>query len=74
MWHHIEVGEYAKILLQSLTDSYDQLIINLTNRLESLVFNDVAIVILEGKIRHKNKKDRLTSSHQVEALTIKYGC
>ena len=29
--HNIEENEHAKLLLQSLPDSYDQLIINLTN-------------------------------------------
>lgn len=31
MGHNVETGERAEILLQSLTDSYDQIIINLTN-------------------------------------------
>ncbi|KAM7462573.1 hypothetical protein LguiA_030694 [Lonicera macranthoides] len=33
MGHNIEMGERAGILLQSLHDSYDQLIINITNSL-----------------------------------------
>uniref|UniRef100_A0A2N9IBB7 Integrase catalytic domain-containing protein n=1 Tax=Fagus sylvatica TaxID=28930 RepID=A0A2N9IBB7_FAGSY len=42
MGHNIETGERAEILLQSLPDSYDQLIINLTNNIEVLVFDDIA--------------------------------
>jgi hypothetical protein len=67
----IEENERAELLLQSLSDSYDQLIINLINNILSdyLVFDDVAVAILEEKNRRKNKKDR-NSSNQVEALLM----
>ena len=58
MGHNIEMGECAEILLQSLPDSYDQLIINLTNNLEVLVFDDIAVTVLEEESRCKSKKDR----------------
>ncbi|KAE8696959.1 hypothetical protein F3Y22_tig00110637pilonHSYRG00407 [Hibiscus syriacus] len=51
--------ERAELLLQSLPDSYDQLIINLTNsNFTSLVFDDVAAVVLQEENRRKNKEDR----------------
>ena len=58
--HKIEEIECAELLLQSLPNSYDQLIINLTNNMltEYLVFNNVAAFVLEEKSRRKNKKDR----------------
>jgi len=70
----IEENERAELLLQSLSDSYDQLIINLINNILSdyLVFDDVAVAILEEKNRRKNKKDR-NSSNQVEALLMSKG-
>ena len=51
--YKIELQERAELLLQSLPDSYDQLIINLTNNVhsDSLVFDDIAVVILEEKNR-----------------------
>ncbi|GJS29678.1 gag-pol polyprotein, partial [Tanacetum coccineum] len=60
----IEPQERAKILLQSLPDSYDQLIISLTSNVLSnyLVFDDVAAAILEEENRHNNREDRKTSS------------
>ena len=68
----IAESERAKLLLQSLPDSYDQLIIKLINRILSdfLVFEDVASAVLEEEDKWKNKEDRLASSQQVEALTI----
>ncbi|KAE8698977.1 Agamous-like MADS-box protein AGL9-like protein [Hibiscus syriacus] len=51
--------EHVELLLQSLPDSYDQLIINLTNNnVTSLVFNGVAAVVLQEENRRKNKEDR----------------
>jgi hypothetical protein len=49
----IEENKCAKLLLQSLANSYDQLIINLTNNILStyLVFHDVAATILEEENR-----------------------
>ncbi|KAH9689170.1 Integrase catalytic domain-containing protein [Citrus sinensis] len=46
--HNIDENERAELLLQSLPDSYDQLIINLTNNnpADSLVFDDVAASVL----------------------------
>ncbi|GJW69639.1 hypothetical protein Tco_0126556 [Tanacetum coccineum] len=62
--------ERAEILLQSLPDSYDQVIINLTSNvlLDYLVFDDVVAAILKEENRHNNREDRQTSSRQVEAL------
>lgn len=47
MEHNIETSEHVEILLQNLLDSYDQLIINITNNLKIIVFDDIAIAILE---------------------------
>ena len=49
----IEENGRAELLLQSLPNSYDQLIINLTNNILSnyLVFEDVAATILEEENR-----------------------
>ena len=71
----IAESERAELLLQSLPDSYDQLIINLTNGIlsDSLVFEDVASAVLEEEDRRKNKEDRLASSQQAEALTMTRG-
>jgi hypothetical protein len=70
----IEESERAELLLQSLPDSYDQLIINLTNNILTnyLVFDDVAAAILEEENRCKNKGDR-NSSNQAEALLVSRG-
>jgi hypothetical protein len=60
----IEENESAELLLQSLPDSYDQLIINLTNNilLDYSVFDDVAAAILEEENRCKNKGDKNSSN------------
>ncbi|PON55458.1 Zinc finger, CCHC-type, partial [Parasponia andersonii] len=71
MKHKIEDNERAEILLQSLPDSYDQLIINMTSNAITLVFNDLTAAVLEKENRLKNKEDRLASSQQVEALTMR---
>ncbi|TXG73741.1 hypothetical protein EZV62_002320 [Acer yangbiense] len=73
--HKIEENERAELLLQSLPDSYYQLIINLTNNIlvEYLVFDDVAAAVLEEKSKRKIKEDRSKSSQQAEALTITRG-
>ncbi|KAH9670456.1 hypothetical protein KPL70_016992 [Citrus sinensis] len=70
--HNIEENELAELLLQSLPDSYDQLIINLTNNnpVDSLVFDDVAASILNEESRRKNKENRQASSQQAEALSV----
>ena len=62
--HNIEENERAEFLLQSLPDSYDQLIINLTNNnlTDSLIFDDVATFVLNEKSKRKNKKNRQASS------------
>ena len=54
----IAENEYAKLLLQSLPNSYDQLIINITNNniVDCLTFDDVTSVILEEESKHKNKE------------------
>ncbi|KAK7255724.1 hypothetical protein RIF29_29143 [Crotalaria pallida] len=71
----IKENERAELLLQSLPDSYDQLIINITNNNVSntLFFDDVAGAILEEESRRKNKEDKLGSSSQAEALTMTRG-
>ncbi|KAH9680516.1 hypothetical protein KPL71_026569 [Citrus sinensis] len=53
--HNIEENERAELLLQSLPDSYDQLIINLTNNnpADSLVFDDVAASVLNEESRRE---------------------
>ncbi|KAG2399616.1 Retrovirus-related Pol polyprotein from transposon TNT 1-94 Protease [Vigna angularis] len=72
---NIVENERAELLLQSLPDSYDQLIINITNNniVGRLSFEDVAGAILEEESRRKNKEDRTESSKQVEALTMMRG-
>ncbi|GJX32389.1 gag-pol polyprotein [Tanacetum coccineum] len=71
----IEPQERTEILLQSLPDSCDQVIINLTSNVlaDYLVFDDVATVILEEENRRNNREDRQTSSRQVEALVVTRG-
>ena len=58
--HNIEDHECAEFILQSLLDSYDQLIVNLTNNnlADSLVFDDVAASVLNKERRRKNKENR----------------
>ncbi|GKC09975.1 retrovirus-related pol polyprotein from transposon TNT 1-94 [Tanacetum coccineum] len=67
--------ECAKILLQSLPDSYDQVIIHLTSNVLSnnLLFDDVVAAILEEENRRNNREDRQTSSRQVDALVVTRG-
>ncbi|KAE8687107.1 cytochrome P450 71A9-like [Hibiscus syriacus] len=70
------IGEqkHDELLLQSLPDLYDQLIINLTNsNITSLVFDDVATIVLQEENRHKNKEDRQVNLQQAEALTTTRG-
>ena len=69
--HKIEENKRAKLLLQSLPDSYYQLIINMTNNLaDSLVFDDVATSILNEESRRKNKEDKQANSQQAETLSV----
>ncbi|KAH9751081.1 hypothetical protein KPL71_014143 [Citrus sinensis] len=58
--HNIEENEYAELILQSLPDSYDQLIINLMNNnpVDNLVFDNVAAFVLNEESRRKNKENR----------------
>ena len=58
--HNIKENERAELLLQSLPDSYNQLIINLMNNnpVDSLVFDDVAASVLNEESRQKNKENR----------------
>ncbi|GKC78005.1 hypothetical protein Tco_1128779 [Tanacetum coccineum] len=60
----IEPQERAEILLQSLPDLYDQVIVNLTSNVLSdyLVFDDVEAAILEEENRRNNREDKQTSS------------
>jgi len=73
--YKITENQRAELLLQSLPDSYDQLIINLTNNVltDYLSFDDMASAILEEESRRKNKEDRLETSKQVEALLMMRG-
>ncbi|KAH9670656.1 hypothetical protein KPL70_017059 [Citrus sinensis] len=73
--HNIEENERAELLLQSLPDLYDQLIINLTNNnpVDSQVFGHVAASVLNEESRRKNKKNRQASSQQAEALSVTRG-
>ncbi|RDX70842.1 hypothetical protein CR513_49869, partial [Mucuna pruriens] len=71
---NIVENERAELLLQSLPDSYDQLIINIkNNNVGYLSFDDVVGAILEEESRQKNKEERLESSKQVEALMVMRG-
>ncbi|KAE8670544.1 hypothetical protein F3Y22_tig00112127pilonHSYRG00101 [Hibiscus syriacus] len=66
--------EHAELLLQSLPDSYDQLIINLTNsNVTSPVFDNVAAAVLQEENWRKNKEDRQVNLQQAEALTTMRG-
>ncbi|KAK8593262.1 hypothetical protein V6N12_045345 [Hibiscus sabdariffa] len=66
----VESQERAELLLQSLLDSYDQLIINLMNKILTyrMVFDDVATAILEEEIQCKNNEGRQGNMQQVEAF------
>ena len=74
-YYTIVKNEQAEVLLQSLLDSYDLLVINITNNniANCLAFDDVANAILEEKSKHKNKEDGSESSKQVEALLVMSG-
>ena len=73
--HNIEENERAELLLQSLLDLYDQLIIKLTNNnpAANLVFDDVAASVINEESRRKNKKNRQASSQQAEVLSVTRG-
>ena len=70
--HNIEENERAELLFQSLPDSYDQLIINLTNNnpVDSLVFDEVAASLLNDESKRKNKENRQASSQQAKTLSM----
>ena len=72
---NIAENERAELLLQSLPDSYDQLIINITNNNIDgrLRFEDVAGSILEEESRRTNKEGIQENSKQVEALLTTRG-
>ena len=61
--HKIEEMERAEVLLQSRSDSYDQLITNLMNNIftEYLIFDDVVASVLEEESRRTNKENKQTS-------------
>ncbi|KAH9687520.1 Integrase catalytic domain-containing protein [Citrus sinensis] len=73
--HNIEENERVELLLQSLPDSYDQLIIILTNNnpADSLIFDEVATFVLNEESRRKNKENRQVSSQQADALSVTRG-
>lgn len=58
--HKINENERAELLLQSLLNSYDQLIINLTNnnQVNNLVLGDIVAAVLNEESRHKNKENK----------------
>jgi len=70
--YKITENERAELLLQSLLDSDNQLIINLTNNVltDYLSIDDMAATILEEESRRKNKEDRLETSKQAETLLM----
>ena len=55
---------HVELLLQSLLNSYDYLIINVENGALRimLVFNDVAATVLKAESRRKNKEYKISSS------------
>lgn len=54
MGYKVNENKHAKLLLQSLSNSYDQLVINLTKCAKtSLIFNDVAAYVLKEEMRYK---------------------
>ena len=61
--HSIEKKECVELLLQSLPDSYDHLIINVANGAlrTMLVVNDVATIVLKEESTRKNKEDIISS-------------
>jgi len=73
--HINNLNERAELLLQSLPDSYDQLVINITNYniADLLHFEDVAGAVLEEESRRKNKEDMVESARQIEALVMTKG-
>jgi len=68
-------NERAELLLQSLPDSYDQFVINITNYnvVDLLHFEDVVGAVLEEESRQKNKEDMVESARQTEALVMTRG-
>lgn len=52
MEHTIEEMKHVKLFLQSLLDSYDQLIINMINNTSNLVFDTIIVVVLEEENKH----------------------
>ncbi|KAH9735931.1 hypothetical protein KPL71_017911 [Citrus sinensis] len=56
--HNIEENERAELQLKSLPDSYNQLIINLTNNnpVDSLVFDNIVASVLNEESMRKNKE------------------
>ena len=75
MEHNIEEKECVELLLQSLLDSYDHLIINVVNGAweTMLIFNDVVATTFEEEIRRKNKENKISPSQQTNALIIARG-
>ena len=67
MGYTIETTKCAELLLQSLSDLYDQLVINLTNNIlmDYLVFNEIIVAILEEEPGAKKRKtEKLIHSKQ----------
>ena len=64
MEHNVEEKECVELLLQSLLDSSDHLIINVVNGAweTMLIFNDVVATTFEEEIRRKNKENKTSPS------------
>nr|GEY24160.1 hypothetical protein [Tanacetum cinerariifolium] len=71
----IDPQKSVEILLLSLYDSYDKVVLNLTSNVLSdyIVIDDVATSILEEEDRRNNREDMQTTSRQVEALVVTRG-
>ena len=63
MDYKVATNGCIELLLQSLLDSYDQLVINLTNNVSIVYisFDNMVDAVLQEESRHKSKEDRLES-------------
>jgi len=74
-YFNIIENERVELLLQSLPDLYDQLVINITNYnlIDLLRFEDVVGAVLEEESGRKNKEDMVESARKTEALVMTRG-
>ena len=70
--YKVKPNEYAELLLQNQLDLCNQPIINLINNVLTnyLVFDEVAVIVLEEESRHKNKEEKLANLQQAEAVVM----